>query len=558
MSSSLPLSRPLSGPASGPAAGIVYLIGAGPGDPGLLTVRGAELLGRAEVVIYDGLANSRLLELTPPGCTRIYAGKKHAPDGTPLTQPGINELLVAQGRAGKRVVRLKGGDPFVFGRGAEECLALHAAGIRFEIVPGVSSATAVTAYAGIPLTARHMASMVTLATGHEDEDKPHSSVDWHALARSGTVVLFMAWRTAADCCTRLIEAGRAATTPAAAIQWGTTPAQRTVVATLADLPEAMARAAVKPPALLVVGDVVALRSELAWYETRPLFAARVLITRSAEQASDMVRTLAELGAEPITMPVSRIVPPAAADRPALDRALAQVRDYEWVIFTSANGVSRFFAELIGRGRDARVLGRARIGCVGAATASALAGHGLIADIVPARGDGETLARAIIDAVGGAAGKPGGEPEITAAGPALAGVRVLFPRAAEGREEAVHALAEAGAHVDIAPVYRSETVPASEPAVRRGLARLVAGEVDAIAFFAPSQVHALCELLGEAAGERLRACPLIACIGPTTAAALRAAGIEPELIASRPDAMVLAGELAAYYHAHLGATAPRRP
>ncbi|HUS67945.1 MAG TPA: uroporphyrinogen-III C-methyltransferase, partial [Kofleriaceae bacterium] len=353
-------------------SGVVYLVGAGPGDPGLITRRGADLLARADVVVYDGLASPVLLRLAPPGCERVYAGKKRADGGEPMAQDAIERVLIDRARAGKRVVRLKGGDPFVFGRGAEEAGALSAAGVRFEVVPGVSAATAVAAYAGIPLTARGVASTVAFATGHGADDAS-PAVDWPAVARADTIVLFMALATAGDCCARLVAAGRDAATPAAAIHWGTTASQRVVVSTLGALPDAIAAAGLRPPSLLVIGPVVALRASLGWFEGRPLAGARVLVTRAADQAERFAHAIAELGGDPLIAPLLRVVPTGDLERAEPPSA------YAWVVFTSANAVDATFAELDRRGLDARALAGVRLACVGGATDAALARRGLRAD-----------------------------------------------------------------------------------------------------------------------------------------------------------------------------------
>lgn len=518
---------------SGRVSGVVYLVGAGPGDPGLLTRRGADLVGRADVVVYDGLASPVLLGLVRPGCELVYAGKKHAPGGAgPLDQGSINVVLVDRARAGKQVVRLKGGDPFVFGRGAEECEVLAAAGIRFEIVPGVSAATAVAAYAGIPLTARGVASTVAFATGHEAQDGEDGQgalahpVDWAAIARADTVVLFMAVSTAAECCAHLLAAGRPPSTPAAAIHWGTTAAQRTVVATLADLPEAIRAAGLRPPALLVLGDVVRLRQRLSWFEDRPLSGARVLVTRAAEQADRFARALAELGAEPIHCPLVRLAPPEPVDAARLDDALDGLGRFAWVVFASANAVERFFAAMTARALDGRALAGVRLACVGAATAAALGRAGLRADLVPAHGDASGLARAV------------------AASGDLRGARVLVPRAAGGREEAIELLRAAGAEVEAVAVYRLAPVEADHPSVAASLARLRARQVRAAAFFAPSQVRALFDLLGADARSILGAVPTLAAIGATTASALAARGLTARVVPPAPDAEALAAGIAA--------------
>lgn len=512
---------------------MVFLVGAGPGDPALLTRRGADLLARADVVVFDGLVNAVLLDLAPPAAERVYAGKKHADLGPAMTQEAINELLIARARAGNTVVRLKGGDAFVFGRGAEEGRALAAAGVPFEIVPGVTAATAVPAYAGIPLTARGIASTVAFATGHEAAGKPASAVDWQGLARAETIVLFMALRTAGECARNLIEAGRAATTPAAAIHWGTTAAQRTIVTTLGELGADVDAAGLKPPVLLVIGDVVGERDVLSWYERRPLFGARVLIPRPIEQSRRFADELASLGGEPVFAPVTRIAPPD--DPEPLRAALRDLEEFAWVVLTSANAVRALFAELAALGLDARALGLAKVACVGPVTAAELAHHGVRADVVPAHGDAVATAAAVLEAAGG---------EIRQA-------RVLLPRAQHGRDEAADALREAGADVEVAAAYKNEPTPADDPSVQFGLRRLRRGRIDCVAFFAPSQVGALCDLVGDGAEAVINGCAVVAAIGATTARALTQRGIRVDLIPSAPDAEVLARELAAAFAAKRG-------
>ena len=508
-------------------SGIVYLVGAGPGDPGLLTRRGADLLARADVVVFDGLVNAALLDLCADGCERMYAGKKHSELGPRMSQDQITALLVEKGQAGHTVVRLKGGDPFVFGRAAEEAAALADAGVAFEIVPGVSSATAVPAYAGIPLTARGVASTVAFATGHESAGKPTESVDWQALARGETVVLFMARKTLGECADKLMAGGRASDTPAAAVYWGTTAAQRTVVATLGTLAEAVDRAALRPPVLVIIGDVVSAREQLSWYERRPLFGARVLIPRSLEQGRRFADALAELGAQPVFAPVVRLEPPL--DPAPLAASIQAMDKYEWVVLTSANAVRRLFAAIDDAGRDARALGLAKVACVGPVTAACLAEFGVRADLVPPHGDGAAMASAIAEY----------------AGDALRAAHVLMPRAEVGRDEAADALRDAGAAVDVVFAYRSVTADPSDPTIRHGLRALRKGQIDVASFFAPSQVRAVCELLGDAAVEQVNACGMVTAIGNTTARALEKRGIRVDLVPSRPDAAALAQAIAAH-------------
>ena len=510
-----------------PQPGTVYLVGAGPGDPDLITLRGVELLGRADVVVYDGLANAVLLDHAPPTAEHVYAGKKHSEHGAPLTQEQIEAVLVDRARRGLTVVRLKGGDPFVFGRGGEEAETLAAAGIPFEIVPGVTAATAVPAYAGIPLTHRALAATaVALTIGHEGDARAPHHVDWAAVARADTVVLFMAVKHLADCTHELIAHGKPASTPAAAIRWGTTAMQETLVGTLGDLAGRAAAVGLKPPALIVVGEVVRLREKISWYEKRPLFGLRVLVPRQKDQAKGLARAIVALGGEPYVCEVTEL---HEAEPGPLLHALAELHAgvYAWVAFTSANAVERTMDALLRTGLDARAFARARIAAIGPATARALEQRGLRADLVPTHGDGPAVARAMLEA-----------------DPALAanGLAVLLPRAAEGREELAQALVAAGARVDAVAAYRTVAVPAERLAPL--VARLRARELAVLTFFSPSQVAAVAGALGDPAeaARVLSTARLVAAIGQTTAQALRALGVRVDVVASAPSAETLAAEL----------------
>ena len=359
--------------------GFVSLVGAGPGDPGLLTLRGRDLLEQAEVVVYDALSDPRLLAHAPKA-EHIYVGKRAAAHS--FTQEQINALLVEHGRAGKRVVRLKGGDPFVFGRGGEECEALRDAGIPFEVVPGVTAAIAAPAYAGIPVTHRDFNSSFTLITGHEKEEeykdaqtksrdaaKGSSDIDWSSVAKLPCIAFYMGVKSLPRITAKLIEHGMDANLPAASIQWGTTPRQRTVVATLATLAAEVERAKITPPALTIIGRVVSLRETMNWFETRPLFGQTVVVTRTRHQASDLTRQLDALGAGVIEAPTIEIAPPA--DPSQVDQALARLHEYDWVVFTSSNGVAETKRKLLDFGLDARVFGKAKIAAIGDATADAV-------------------------------------------------------------------------------------------------------------------------------------------------------------------------------------------
>lgn len=487
--------------------GFVSLVGAGPGDPGLLTLAGAERLATAEVVVYDRLANPRLIDLAPPTAERIYVGK--AADRHTLRQEEINALLVRKGLEGKRVVRLKGGDPYVFGRGGEEAEALVTAGVPFEVIPGVTSAVAAPAYAGIPVTHRGLASSVAFVTGHEDPGKDETAIDWPHLARGvDTIVFLMGTKTLPEIVERLVAGGRSPRTPVAVIEWGTLPRQRTVTGTLSDIVARVADAGLQPPALTVVGEVVGLRQTLRWFDTRPLFGQRVLVTRSRQQASALVRALEAAGAEAIEVPAIAVT--ARVDETLLAAALHRLRDaaYAWVVFTSANGVAFFFEQLKEAGLDARALGPAKVAAIGPGTAEALAAHGIRADLVPERFIAEGLVEAF-------------------ARQELAGARVLLPRAEGARPELVDGLAQAGATVDEVTLYAA-AVP--EEGAAAGLARLRAGEVDWVTFASSSTVRNLVQMLGGDVEPLRRVC--VACIGPVTArTVVDLLGKQPDVIAS---------------------------
>ena len=346
--------------------GMVYLVGAGPGDAGLLTLRGAELLGRADVVVYDALVNSDLLRLAPASAEIIFGGKR---GGAPtLPQEELNQLLIARARAGKTVVRLKGGDPYVFGRGGEEAVQLADAKVPFEVVPGVSAFVAVPSYAGVPLTHRGYCSRLTLITGHEDPAKEESSIDWEQLAHTpGTKVIMMGTDRIGHIAQTLVGYGMAGTTPVAMVRWGTTGRQQSIAGTLATIADVAAREKIAPPTVAVIGEVVSLRDKLNWFERRPLFGQRVVVTRSRDQASQLSRKLSELGAEVLEIPTIRIEAPT--NREALVDALLELNAYDWLVFTSPNGVTKFFEYFFKQFHDMRDLGGARIAAVGPATAS---------------------------------------------------------------------------------------------------------------------------------------------------------------------------------------------
>ncbi|MGD9124115.1 MAG: uroporphyrinogen-III C-methyltransferase [Desulfarculaceae bacterium] len=483
-------------------SGKVYLVGAGPGDPELLTLKAARCLSQADVVVYDFLANPALLELAPASAERIYVGKKGG-DHT-KSQDQINELLCRLAAAGKTVCRLKGGDPFVFGRGGEEASALKAQGHAFEVVPGISSAVAAPAYAGIPVTDRRCTTDVAFVTGHEDPTKPESTINWEALAGIGTVVFLMGVKNLAHICQRLVQAGKPPETPAATIRWGSTPRQRTVSATLADLAAKVQQAGLTHPAVTVVGPVAGLRPELNWYETLPLFGKRVLVTRTRKQASQLSLALRGLGAEVLEVPTIVIQPPQ--DPKALNLAVAEISTYDWLLFTSVNGVEAFFSALNAGGKDVRSLGALRLGAIGPATAGTLRQHGLSPEVVAKDFVAEGLLQAL-------------------AGQDLNGARVLLPRAAQARDLLPETLRQRGAEVKVVEAYQTVAPPESGP----GLSKALKEGLDVITFTASSTVNNLWELISGPEQEKLVSLSTaneitIAAIGPITADTARDKGL----------------------------------
>jgi uroporphyrinogen III methyltransferase/synthase len=464
----------------------VYLVGAGPGDPGLLTVRGAEVLRRADVVVYDRLSVASLLDLAPPDAERISVGK--SPGHPSVPQDEINALLVERGRAGKEVVRLKGGDPFVFARGGEEARALLDAGVPFEVVPGITSAVAVPAYAGVPVTYRGLSTSFTVVTGHEDPWAA-AETDWDAVARAGgTIVILMGVATRAAIAQRLMAGGLAADTPVAAVRWGTRSEQRTVRTTLSRL----GAVELEPPVTMVIGAVAEL--DLRWFEARPLFGRRIVVTRAREQASELVERLRRLGAETIELPAITIDEPDDGGTGlgvAADDLRAGV--YAWVVFTSANAVDRFCALL----RDARDFGTAKVAAIGPGTADALRRFGVEADLVPERFVAESLVEAF----------PPGEG------------RVLVPRAAVARDVLVEGLGTKGWQVTAVHAYRTRPAEPSPSALAE------AGKADAITFTSSSTVTNYLQVAGLDAVP-----PVVVCIGPVTAATARDAGLSVDVVA----------------------------
>jgi len=467
----------------------VYLVGAGPGDPGLLTVRGAELLAAADVVVHDRLSAAALLDLAPPGAERVNVGK--TPRGPSVPQDEINALLVEHGRAGRTVVRLKGGDPFVFARGAEEAAALAEAGVEYEVVPGITSAIAAPAYAGIPVTMRYSSTSLTIVTGHEDPTKARTDVDWEALAKvGGTIVVLMGVANLERISQRLIAGGRSPDTPAAAVRWGTRPDQHTVRGTLATLHTHE----LAPPSTIVIGDVAA--QSLDWFSSRPLLGRTVVVTRAAAQAGRLSGKLRAAGAEVLEVPTIRIDDPADGGA-ALEQAVARVGEYDWVVLTSVNGAARFCARL----RDGRGLAGVRLAAIGPGTAAALAEHHLEVDLLPERYVAESLLESFSPPTPGDRG------------------RVLLPRAAVARDVLPEGLVELGWQVDVVETYR--TLPRHPSAAE--LDAIAAA--DAVTFTSASSVTHFCDAAGAAAAP-----PVVVAIGPITASRAEELGLTVDEVA----------------------------
>ncbi len=494
----------------------VYLIGAGPGDPGLFTLRGKEILERADVVVYDYLANHAFLRWARPDAELIYVGKKAGAHALP--QEEINTLLVSKAKQGKMVARLKGGDPYIFGRGGEEAEELLNAGVEFEEVPGISSTIAGPAYAGIPLTHRSFASSVTLITGHEDPDKPDSAHNWKALADgANTLVFVMGMKNLPDISAKLIAAGLAPDTPAALIHWGTTPRHRSLVATLEKLPAAAVEQGFTNPSIIVVGGVASLHDRLNWFEKRPLFGRGVVVTRARAQAGDSARLLAELGAEVIEFPTISIKP--LADYGAVDAALNRLDEYDWLVFTSVNGVKHFYTRLALLGKDSRALGGRKIAAIGPATAEALRERGVTPDFVPEK----YVAEGVVEGM-----------RILG----VQGARILVPRAREAREVLPEELRRAGATVDILPIY--ESVP--EDARREEVLDLLKeGRIHCVTFGSSSTVDNFFALIPP---DALRARGVkTAAIGPITAKTLEKYGLRADIMPDDYTIPALADALA---------------
>ena len=484
--------------------GKVYLIGAGPGDPGLLGLKAKECLETADAVVYDRLADPRIIEFCRKDAEMVYVGKASA--NHTMRQPDINKLLVKLAAEGKIVARLKGGDPFVFGRGGEEAIELLEAGLPFEFVPGVTSAIAVAEYAGIPVTHRHVATSFAVITGHEDPTKGESTINWKGLATAvDTLVFLMGVENIERISSQLIANGRSADCPAAVIRWGTRPEQRTLITTVGKAAADVKATGMKPPAIFLVGEVVKLREQLQWFDNKPLFGKTVIVTRARAQASALTKKLEAQGARVLEAPAIKIVPPA--DFAPLDKAIAEIDTYKWLILTSVNGVEYFFNRLQKAGKDSRALWGIKIAAIGSATAEALKGYGITADLIPSAYKAEELADALAEDT-------------------KAGDKLLLARAKVARNVLPERLRALGAQVDVVAAY--ETVADCQNKEEL-LEALESGEASVVTFTSSSTVTNLLDVLGDK--KDLLNKVALAAIGPVTAETLEKNGLKPAISAA---------------------------
>lgn len=503
------------------AEGKVILVGAGPGDPELITARGLRRLQEADMVLYDALVHPDQLHAAKPGAELVFVGKRAG--RVSERQAAINRRLVEAARRGKTVVRLKGGDPYLFGRGSEEAELLAAEGIPFEVVPGVPSPLAATAYAGLSLTHRELASSVAYVTATESVEKDRTGHDWSKLATATqTLVIFMGMRKLDSLAKLLIEHGRPADTPVAVVQWASLPRQRTVVGTLNDIHARASAAGLGLPALTIVGEVVRLRESLRWFDTKPLFGKRVLVTRAVRQAGSLAGLLRDEGAQPVLAPTIRIAPPE--DPGPLHDAATHLDCYDWLLFTSGNAVETFFDALAREELDARAIGKTRVCAIGVKTRSALTDRGVRPDVVPADARAEGVIEALRPFLGDR-------------------TRILLPRAEVAREMLPEALREAGAEVDVVTAYRN--LPPEPVDVARIDSLIDSRETDAVLFTSSSTVKNLCDLLGEVAAERLNALDLFS-IGPVTSKTAANLGLRIRATSGEQTVESLVATLRAYY------------
>jgi uroporphyrinogen III methyltransferase/synthase len=503
--------------------GKVYLVGAGPGHPELITLRGIRCLEKAQVVVYDHLAGVNFLSYVPKAAERIYVGKEASRHT--LTQDGINKLLVQKARQGLTVVRLKGGDPFVFGRGGEECEVLHRAGIPFEVVPGVTAGISAPAFAGIPVTHRNVASSMALITGHEDPTKGRSSLAWKYLSKGvDTLVFYMGVSNLPHIVKQLIKSGRPASTPIALVQWGTTARQKTLTGTLGTIVGEVERQNMKPPAIIIVGKVVSLRSSFNWFEKLPLFGKKIINTRSRSQASEFSSQLRDLGAEVLELPTIETVPVGKTS--VLAKTIKNLGKYQWLIFTSPNGVDAFFNLLFQIHGDVRVLAGIKLASIGPGTTKAIEKY----SIKPAVTAREAVAEGLVR-------------DLQKVG-SWEGVRVLLARAEKARDVLPQTLKQWGAKVDVVTAYRTVLPFGADPAV---LKDILDGNYDLMSFSSSSTFDNFIALAGKAKLSKVRQTLKAASIGPVTSASIRACGIEPRLEAKEHTIPGLVKTICEYFH-----------
>ena len=501
--------------------GKVYLIGAGPGDPGLLTIKAKECIENADVVVYDYLASPFLLDYAKKDAQIIYVGKKGG-DHT-LSQDGINQLLVDKAKLGANIARLKGGDPFVFGRGGEEAQLLLSYDVPYEVIPGVTSAIAAPAYAGIPVTHRDHTSFVSFITGHENPDKKETSMQWDVYAKSNaTLVFLMGVKNLENITRNLIKHGKASNTPIALVRWGTTAKQQTVTGTLETIVEQVKEAKLKSPAIIIIGHVVSLRDELAWFDKRPLFGKRIIITRARAQASDLVSKLARLGAQCIEIPTIKIVPPE--DITPLKKSIENINNYDWLVFTSVNGVKFFFDTLFDMGKDVRVLGHLKFACIGPVTKERLKDYGIISDILP-----ETYrAESVVDSFSTFK---------------IKNQKILLPRAKKARTILPEELTKMGALVDEVIAYETLLDIQEKEEL---ISLLKNNKIDAVTFTSSSTVSNFMALLDSENSTKLLKDVVTASIGPITSETGTTFNIKPDIEAQKYTIQGLVDSLLAYY------------
>ncbi len=501
--------------------GKVYLVGAGPGDPELISVKGARLLREAQCIIYDFLASSRLLSYAAEGVETIYVGKKGSVKS--ITQPEITALIIDRATRGKTVVRLKGGDPFIFGRGAEEAEALVRAKIPFEIVPGVTSAIAAPAYAGIPLTHRDFASSVTFITGQENPLKERKNIAWDRLSTGrGTLVFLMGWKNLPLITKKLLKNGWPEDTPVALVRWGTLPVQKTVTGTLSSIVKVSKKAGIKPPVITVVGDVVKLREDFNWFESRPLFGKTILVTRTEEQAGEFTEILEQDGAIPLSFPTIKTMPPPSW-RP-LDNGIKNLSSYDWVIFTSVNGVRYFFDRLTRLGKDLRELKGVKICAIGPRTTRAIREFNIKVDLTPKVFRAEAILKAL--------GKSG-----------IKGKRFILPRALKAREILPDTIKKLGGTIDVLPSYRTVRPRKKAAEIRE---KLFAGEITAITFTSSSTVTNFMKFFKKNEAELINRKTRIACIGPITADTAESLGLRVDIMPESYTIPSLTEAIASYF------------